>query len=127
MEPVMSEYSLRCNVPVAGVHGHAIAAFEGKADVPLVKHKSSKVVNIRDFVRALAFDPASGRLGVQMRIVDGATVGIQHVVRAVYGAAVEFPVTRERLYIWSNGVKQNPLYLEWERIQAQKRLMDLTL
>ncbi|HSP06709.1 MAG TPA: TIGR03960 family B12-binding radical SAM protein [Acidobacteriota bacterium] len=127
MEPVLRDYARRHAIDAPDVHGHALQEFLGKAAVLITKHKSEKVVNIKDFVRQIQFEEPSGRLLIEMQIKDGATVGIQHVARAVYDAGVEFPITRERLYIWSGGRKINPLYLEWERIQTQKRVMDLTL
>jgi radical SAM-linked protein len=127
MEPVLRDYARRHAIDAPDVHGHALQEFLGKAEVLITKHKSEKVVNIKDFVRQIQFEEPSGRLLIEMQIKEGATVGIQHVVRAVYDAGVEFPITRERLYIWSGGRKMNPLYLEWERIQTQKRVMDLTL
>ena len=127
MEPVLRTCAERFQVEVAGVHERAIQEFSDKTEVLMTKHKSTKVVNIRNFVRSLRYDEVSQRLHIEMKIVDSATVGIQHVARAIYGAGVEFPITRERLYVWSDGVKTSPLYQEWERIQTQKHMMDLTV
>lgn len=127
LEPVLNDFAARNGIDTFGVHSFALANFESKDRILITKHKSEKVINIKDFVRAARYDTESKRLYIEMKIIEGATVGIQHVARAIYEASVEFPITRERLYIWSDGEKKSPLYLEWERMQAQKHLMDMTL
>jgi hypothetical protein len=62
-----------------------------------------------------------------MKIRNGATVGILHVLKALYEIDVDLPVARERLYIWKNGSKCSPLQTDWEELQIQKHLMDMSI
>lgn len=127
MEPVVAQLAQNHGVGICDAHGFAIDDFQRKPEVLMTKHKSEKIVNIKDFVRSVQFQPETGRLLVEMKIVNGSTVGIQHVVRAIYNTNVDFPITRERLYVWNDREKRNPLHLESELAQAQRHLMDLTL
>ncbi len=61
-----------------------------------------------------------------MRLIEGATAGVHHVFRAIYESEAELAVVRDRLYIWMDGEKRSPLTLEWEQMQIQKHLLDMT-
>ena len=62
-----------------------------------------------------------------MKIVEWLHVGIQHVSRAVYDSNVEFPITRERLYVWSDGEKKSPCIWIGSDAGPERHLMDMTL
>ena len=66
-------------------------------------------MDAKKYVRSLRWDDEARTLNIEMKFQDGATVGIQHVLKALYEIDVEFPVTRERQYIWNNGAKESPL------------------
>lgn len=105
----------------------AIERFHNEPEILFTKHKNEKVVNIKEYVRSLRFDPCQNRLWIEMKIVEGATVGIQQVVRSLHPVETELPVRRERMYAWQDGRKRSPLTLEWEELQIRKHLMDLTM
>lgn len=126
-ELVIKDYADRMGVDVISSHSSALERFEEKKEVFFLKHKKEKMVNIKDFVRSFRFDPNTRKLHVEMKIKNGATVGILHVLKALYEIDVELPATRERLYVWQDGSKSSPLYMEWEELQVQKHLMDMSI
>lgn len=123
-EPVMAEYANRKGIPVADCHRCAVEAFEQKQEVLITKHKSGKQMNIKSYVKSLRYDEDARRLKLEMKIEEGATAGIQQVIKSIYENDVELPVTRERLYVWKNGEKRSPLSLEWEESRQRALLVD---
>lgn len=113
--------------PDTEVHFSAIEEFHREPEILFTKHKNEKVVNIKEYVRSLRFDSLQKRLWIEMKIVEGTTVGIHQVVRVLYPAQEELQITRERMYLWQDGRKRSPLTLEWEELQIRKHLMDLTM
>lgn len=104
----------------------AVQRFSLKPEVMHKKHKSGKEVNIKDFVRSVVFDEPTRSILVEMKIVDGATISIHNVIKALIEMDLELPITRERMYVWKDGRKVSPLMLEWEQLQVQKHLMELS-
>ena len=123
IEPVVKNFATKKGIDVALSHGFAIDAFLEKPEVLIKKHKTEKFVDAKKYVRSLQWDDDARALKVEMKFQDGATVGIQHVLKALYEIDVEFPVTRERQYIWSNGTKQSPL--DVDPFAEQRLLSDL--
>jgi radical SAM-linked protein len=122
---VLSDYSLRMGISESKSLLHALSVFDQKKEVRVVKHKNEKVVNVKDYVGSFDVDDSKSVLWIEMKIVDGITVGIHYVLGALFETEVELPVCRERLYVWDSGEKQSPLALEWEQIQTQRHVMDL--
>jgi radical SAM-linked protein len=118
-EPVLREYASRNQISVEDCHGHALEEYERKSELLFTKHKTGKVVNIKDFVRSLNYDKASKALHVEMKIVEGSTVSILQVVKSLYQIDVELPITRTHLYFWKNGYKQSPLEIGVHREDAE--------
>ena len=123
IEPVVKNFATKKGIDVALSHGFAIDAFLEKPEVLIKKHKTEKFVDAKKYVRSLQWDDDARALKVEMKFQDGATVGIQHVLKALYEIDVEFPVTRERQYIWSNGTKQSPL--DVDPFAEQRLIADL--
>ncbi|HSE40779.1 MAG TPA: TIGR03960 family B12-binding radical SAM protein [Acidobacteriota bacterium] len=109
VQAVAKNFATSKDINVASAHRYAVDTFLEKPEVLIKKHKSQKFVDAKKFVRLLKWDDETQRLRIEMKFEDGATVGIQHVLRALYEIDVEFPVTRERQYCWRNGLKQSPL------------------
>jgi radical SAM family uncharacterized protein/radical SAM-linked protein len=109
IQVVAKNFASSKEIEVASVHQYAVKAFLEKPEVLIKKHKSQKFVDAKKFVRLLKWDSEASRLCIEMKFEDGATVGIQHVLKALYEIDVEFPVTRERQYYWNNGTKESPL------------------
>lgn len=108
-------------------HVSRIEWFHREPEILFTKHKNEKVVNIKEYVRSLRFDSHQNRLWIEMKILEGTTVGIHQVVRALYPHEEGLMVARERMYLWQDGRKRSPLTLEWEELQFRKHLMDLTM
>src|SRR3989304_2546056 len=119
---VLSEYVRKHRVAEKDGHRHAILHFRLQGEIFLTKHKSGKVVNIKDFVHDIRQDEPHQLLWIEMKIVNGTTVGIHHLLKALYTMDTELPVCRERLYVTSGGQKRSPLTLEWEQIQWQRHM-----
>jgi hypothetical protein len=109
VQAVAKNFATLKDINVASAHRYAVDTFLEKPEVLIKKHKSQKFVDAKKFVRLLKWDDETQCLLIEMKFEDGATVGIQHVLRALYEIDVEFPVTRERQYCWRNGLKQSPL------------------
>ncbi|PWT92352.1 MAG: TIGR03960 family radical SAM protein [Acidobacteria bacterium] len=125
-EPVMREFAARKGIQLNECHSFAIEQFRNKKEVLYTKHKTEKVVNIKDFVRSLRYDESNSQMWIEMKIVDGATVNILQVIKALYEVDVELPVTRERLYIMKDVTKLSPLELEWEATRRQAIIADFS-
>jgi hypothetical protein len=59
-----------------------------------------------------------------MRIENGLTVGVHHLLHVLYGEDLDYPVIRERMYVWDEGRKRSPMALEGEQAQARKHFLD---
>jgi radical SAM-linked protein len=110
IEPIVRNFATKKGIDIEVSHKFAIDAFLEKPEVLIKKHKTEKFVDAKKFVRSIRWDDESRKLNIEMKFQDGATVGIQHVLKALYEIDVEFPVTRERQYIWNNGTKESPLF-----------------
>jgi radical SAM-linked protein len=108
-EPVLRDYASRMGIRVEDCHQHAMEEYERKSELLFTKHKTEKVVNIKDFVRSLSYDENSHSLNVEMKIVEGSTVSILQVMKSIYEIEVELPIVRERLYVWEGKQKVSPL------------------
>jgi radical SAM-linked protein len=102
----------------------SLGAFEEQDHVEIVKHKTGKILNLKEFVRCLHYDPADPLLRVEMKIMEGRTIGIHSVMQKLFSTDQELPIVRERLYIWLGEEKRSPLTLEWEERQLQLHLLD---
>jgi radical SAM-linked protein len=127
IESVFRNFASRKEISLDSCHQFAIDAFHAKPEIPLTKHKSGRVVDIKKFVRSLSLEESSQQLLIEMIIENGATVGIQNVVKALYEIDVEFPVTRERQYIWNQGTKQSPLIIEADQAAVNRQLLDMMI
>ncbi|MCI0612197.1 TIGR03936 family radical SAM-associated protein, partial [bacterium] len=127
IESVINNFASRKEIPLESCHQFAIDTFHAKPEILITKHKSAKVVDIKKFVRSLSLDESGQRLLIEMKIENGATVGIQNVVKALYEIDVEFPVTRERQYIWCQGAKQSPLNVESDQAALNRQLLDMMI
>ena len=126
-EMVMRDYAQRVGVDPTDSQRFAIECFLEKKEILHTKHKNGKVINIKDFIRSIRYDPDERKLHCEIKIINGATVGIQQVLKALYQIDLELPVSRVRLYIWSDGSKRSPLHSEWEQLQVQKHYMDMSI
>ncbi len=127
IEHVVKNFAAKKEISVNACHRYAIDAFHAKPAILITKHKSEKIVDIKKFVRSLRWDESTNRLWIEMKIQNGATIGIQNVVKALYEIDVEFPVTRECQYIWNEGNKQSPLYVESDQTAINRQLLDMLL
>jgi radical SAM family uncharacterized protein/radical SAM-linked protein len=127
IESVFRNFAARKEIALESCHQCAIDAFHAKHEILITKHKSAKVVDIKKFVRSLSLDESGQRLMIEMKIENGATVGIQNVVKALYEIDVEFPVTRERQYIWDQGTKQSLLCVESDQAAINRQLLDMMI
>jgi radical SAM-linked protein len=103
----------------------AILEFQSAEIVSFTKHKTQKVVNIREFVRSIIYKEPQNQLEVEMKIIEGETVGIHQVLNALFGVELQWPVVREYVYVWENGRKASSLTIEWEQLQMQRHLMEM--
>jgi uncharacterized protein (DUF2344 family) len=125
LQPVLRNFASMHEIDFNDCHRYAIDLFLEKPEVLITKHKTEKVVNIKNFVQHLHWDSALSRLFVEMKIIDGSTVGIQHVARALYETNVEFPsITRESQFVKRDGVNLSPLDVESDALQAAKIFID---
>jgi radical SAM-linked protein len=103
----------------------AIRQFDSSETVPFTKHKTQKLVNIKEFVRSIVYKEQQNRLEVEMKIIEGETVGIHQVLSALFQVELQWPVVREYVYVWDNGRKASSLTIEWEQLQMQRHLMEM--
>jgi len=103
---------------------HAIDSFERAFEVMVIKHKTDKSLNAKEFVRAMGLSGDRNLLMVEVKIIDGKSVGIRHILQTLLHTQLDLPVKRDGLYIWKNESKQSPLYPEDEALQTRKHLMD---
>jgi uncharacterized protein (DUF2344 family) len=127
IDSVFKNFAARKEISPDACHQFAIEAFHAKPEILIRKHKSEKVVDVKKFVRSLSLEQSGQRLFIEMKIENGATVGIQNVVKALYEIDVEFPVTRERQYIWYQGTKQSPLQVESDQAAVKRQLLDMMI
>jgi radical SAM-linked protein len=104
----------------------SLESFAEHDNVEIVKRKTGKIINLKEFVRSLHHDIVNSRLYVEMKIVEGRTVGIHSVMQKLFSCDQVLPIVRERLYIWLGEEKRSPLTLEWEERQLQLHLLDFT-
>ena len=64
-------------------------------------------------------------LFVEMKITEGSTIGIHQLMKLLLDVSVELPVTRERLYVWDDSIKQSPLSVDSDSHQTQRHLLEL--
>src|SRR5206468_2657406 len=86
-----------------------LRSFAEQGQIEIVKHKTGKILDLKQFIRRLHHDSVHSRLDVEMKILEGRTIGIHAVMQKLFSTDQQLPIVRERLYIWLEEEKRSPL------------------